>query len=341
MTVMKLGIINNTSLQKEVYQLTLIKLGYVAMSVNLQNSSPSQTMTFAQYQKLQDKEAAIAKLKRISRSNLANCLRLLKHNAAHDIYFFRFSSRLIPLANHEEVEDWQYLRALKEPLHELGEYSKLKEMRIGFHPDHFVVLTSTKPDVLNQSIRTLSMHEALLRGMNIDHTHRCVIHIGGAYNDKEKALEQFIHNWGLIPRKIQEMIMLENDDTTFSLQDTLYLCEKLSIPLVFDFHHHLANHENEQWEEGWQRVIETWRHSRLPLKMHISSPRDEKDFRAHADFIDSTMFMKFLSKVKGSVPQIDCIIEAKQKDDALFKLMDDLKQYPEIEVLDGASFRIK
>ncbi len=57
-----------------------------------------QTMTFAQFQKIHDRDEAIKKLERIAISNLHNCLRLLKHNKVHDIRFFRFSSRLIPLA---------------------------------------------------------------------------------------------------------------------------------------------------------------------------------------------------------------------------------------------------
>lgn len=67
--------------------MTIVRLGYVAMSVNLTNCSPSQTMTFAQFQRLQDREAAIEKLARISASNLANCLRILKHNTGNDIRF--------------------------------------------------------------------------------------------------------------------------------------------------------------------------------------------------------------------------------------------------------------
>ncbi len=325
---------------KEVPPLTIVKLGYVAMSVNLQNSSPSQTMTVAQFKKIKDKEAAIAKLERISISNINNCLRLLKYNLAHDIRFFRFSSRLIPLAGHEEVADWKYMRPLKEPLGEIKQFLSEHPIRVGFHPDHFVVFTSNDSDILKQSIKTLAMHEALLRGMGVDREHRCVIHIGGAYEDKEKALERFISNWGFVPVEIQQMMMLENDDTTFTLQDALYLCEKLSIPQVFDYHHHLAHFENPNWESEWERVIGTWSQSKLPLKMHISSPRNEKEFRAHADFIDVRMLMEFLSKVKGSVPEIDCMIEAKQKDNALFKLVEDLKSYPEIEYIDGASFKI-
>ncbi|MCA1032957.1 UV DNA damage repair endonuclease UvsE [Bacillus timonensis] len=320
--------------------MTIVRLGYVAMSVNLQNCSPSQTMTLAQFKKIKDREAAIQKLERIAISNLENCLRLLKHSVAHDIRFFRFSSKLIPLANHEELSDWNYMMPLKEALTDIRNFLEREEMRVDFHPDHFVVFTSKKADILNQSIKTLSMHEALLRGMGVPRQNRCVIHVGGAYEDKEKSLEQFIHNWGFVPTKIQEMIMLENDDTTFTLHDTLYLCEKLSIPLVFDYHHHLAHYAQEDWKGEWDRVINTWKHSNLALKMHISSPRDEKDFRAHADYIDVDMFMRFLNEIKGSVDQIDCMIEAKKKDNALFRLVEELQSKAEVEMIDQASFKI-
>ena len=74
--------------------------------------------------------------------------------------------------------------------------------------------------------------------------------------------------------------------------------------------------------------------------MHISSPRDAENFRAHADYIDVKMFKEFLEKIKGSVAEIDCMIEAKQKDDALFRLMDELSQFDNIEKVDGASFKV-
>ncbi|MEK3806439.1 UV DNA damage repair endonuclease UvsE [Bacillus sp. FSL H8-0547] len=322
--------------------MTIVRLGYVAMSVNLTNCSPSQTMTFAQFQRLQDREAAIEKLARISASNLANCLRILKHNTGNDIRFFRFSSKLIPLANHPEVKDFHYLRDLKEPLKELGDWIRKTGMRVDFHPDHFVLLNSPKPEIMNTSLRTLSMHEVLLRGMGVPHEHRCVIHVGGAYSNKDKALEQFIHNWGYVPVKLQEMLMLENDDTVFTLQDAMYLCEKLAIPLVFDYHHHLANHEKDSdWRSHWDRVTASWEHSPLPVKMHISSPRSDSEFNAHAEYVDPELFMAFLSEIKGSVPQIDCMIEAKKKDDALFALMEKMCAYPNVEKIDGASFYLR
>ncbi|WP_165999234.1 UV DNA damage repair endonuclease UvsE [Bacillus sp. Cs-700] len=322
-------------------ELTIIQLGYVAMSTELVNSSPSQTMTYAQFQKIKNTEAAIRKLERIAKSNLENCLRLLKHNKGNDIHFFRLSSRLIPLANHEALEGWDYLTPLKNELKELGDYAKKEKMRIGFHPDHFVLLNSPKKEILQASVQMLALHVRLLEGMGIDSTHRCVLHVGGGYDDKELSLERFIHNWMYTPKKIQETIILENDDTTFTLLDTLYLCEKLNVPMVFDFHHHMACHETKEWEKDWGRVVDTWKNSPLPVKMHISSPKNEQEFRSHADYVDVDWFFSFLNKVKGSTEHIDCMIEAKQKDAALFQLMERIKKRDDIELIDASTFRIK
>ena len=75
--------------------------------------------------------------------------------------------------------------------------------------------------------------------------------------------------------------------------------------------------------------------------MHISSPREGNDPRAHADFINADTFLSFLQKIKGSVSQIDCMIEAKKKDESLFQLIRDLGTKSEVEMIDGGSFYIK
>ncbi|VEF49355.1 UV-endonuclease UvdE [Bacillus freudenreichii] len=321
--------------------MTKVRLGYVAMSMELQNASPSKTMTFAQFLKLNDRDAAIRKLERIALENLHNTLRLLRHNAVNDIHFYRMTSRLIPLATHEELSDWNFISPLKEKLRELGDFVKKHDMRVDFHPDHFVLINSMKEDVLKNSVKNLNLHRLLLRGMGIDTVHRCVMHVGGNYKDTEKSLERFVDNWMLVPYPIQKMIMLENDDTSFTMEDTLYVCEKLGIPLVFDYHHHLAHHQNPDWQENWGRVVDTWSFSPLPIKMHISSPKSEKAFRHHADFVDVDMFFRFLNEIKGTVSQIDCMIEAKQKDQALFTLMEQCKQKGDVEIIDGSSFWLK
>lgn len=320
--------------------MTIVRLGYVAMSVNLKKCSPSQTMTFATFQKLDNRPAAIRKLERIARSNLENCLRLLKHNLAHDIGFFRLSSRLVPLATHEVLEGWDYMTPIAGELHHIGEFAQKHGMRIDFHPDHFHVINTPNEEIFQASLKGLAYHRQLILAMGIDPLHRLVLHVGGLYKNKVTALERFVSNWSHVPHDLQTMIMLENDDKSFSMSDTLDLCEHVGVPFVFDYHHHLVNHDQPDWENGWERIVETWKHSPLPVKMHISSPKDDKNFRAHADFIDSEMFMRFLNSIKGSLPRLDCMIEAKQKDQALFQLVEDLRKYQEIEMIDQASFKV-
>lgn len=322
--------------------MTIIRLGYVAMSVHLPNSSPSHTMTYTYFQKLADREAAINKLASIAKKNLHNCLRLLRYNLEHDISFFRFSSKLLPLGTHEVLDDIDIYEPLAEEFIAIRTFlQENPNVRVDFHPDHFVILNSPKGEVLQQSIKTLRMHEEILRQFGLDPTHRCVLHVGGKYGDKEKALEQFIHNWGFVPQSIQSMMILENDDKTFTVADTLYLCEKLGVPLVFDLHHHEANNDGASWEKYWERICATWKDSPLPMKMHISSPRSETNFRAHADYIDPVPLQYFFERIKGTVPQVDVMIEAKKKDEALFQLVRDLKEQAQYEWIDGASFYIK
>jgi UV DNA damage endonuclease len=321
--------------------MTIIRLGFVAMSMELQNASPSKTMTYTQFSQLKNREAGLRKLERIAQTNIQNTIRILKHAAAHDIAFYRMTSRLIPLANHTELPDWDFISPLKGDLHEMGQFVQKHKMRVDFHPDHFVLINSPKKEVLINSVKTLQMHYKLLKHMGIDSMHRCVMHVGGNYKETDAALERFIQNWAMVPVPLQNMIMLENDDTSFTMDHALYLCEKLGIPLVFDYHHHLAFHEEEDWVQHWPRVVESWKHSPLPLKMHISSPKNDKQFRHHADFVDANMFFDFLKGVKGSVERIDCMIESKKKDLALFHLIEEMKRRPDIEMIDGASFMLK
>lgn len=319
-----------------------VRLGFVAMSEQLKNCSPSQTVTVSQFQKMGDYDAALERLERVAKSNIENCIRLLRHCAYEDIHLFRLSSKLIPLADHSLVAEWDYLTPLSLCLRELGQIAQKNDIRVDFHPDHFVVLNSPDGKIVSTSVTTLKMHYRLLKRMGINPTHRCVLHVGGGYKDKELALEQLLENWGNIPVPIQSMVMFENDDTTFTMRDTLYVSEKLGVPMIFDYHHYLANHEkDESWVQEWERVVKTWSLSHLPVKMHISSPRNEKEFRAHHDYIDCDMFLKFLDGINGSVEKIDCMIEAKKKDGALFQLVKELKECKNVEFIDKVNFIYK
>jgi len=68
--------------------------------------------------------------------------------------------------------------------------------------------------------------------------------------------------------------------------------------------------------------------------------KTKKDFRAHNDYIDREEFLKFLNILKKEKQDIDIMIEAKKKDEALFRLIRQLKYKTKIKFIDETTFMI-
>jgi len=341
----------------------IIRFGYVAMSVHIKNASPSKTMTATSFQKLADKEAAIHKLERIAAENLQNTLRLLKHNKAEQIHIYRLSSKLIPLYTHELLNDWNPLDELEPDFRAIGDYAKINGMRLSFHPDHFTVISTPREDVLASSHKDLDMHVSMLERMGLDDRYKCNIHIGGAYGNKTVSHERFIRQFNALPERIRRRITLENDDKTFTALETLEAAEAVGVPMVLDIHHHAVNNDGERIEDLWDRIQNTWAVEKvrakaaqrdaneadsgeeatnllLTPKIHVSSPKSEKDPRGHADYVDVDFFMDFARVIAPQTERLDCMIEAKQKDDALFRLMKDIVTKEGVRQIDGSTVEL-
>jgi UV DNA damage endonuclease len=319
----------------------IFRLGFVAMTIDLENCSPSGTVTYATYKNLKDENARRVRLARVSRCNLENTLRILKNNAAQNIEVYRLTSKLIPLATHNDLFDWDYSSEFSEDFKRIGEYIKAKNFRVSAHPDHFTVLNSLKPEVLEASIKDLDYHVKLFEAMRLyDYKYKLVLHVGGMYGDKGKAIERFKINFSNLSDRIRRRIILENDDKSFTASDVLDICEDLHIPMVLDVHHHNCTNNGEQVEMLLPRIFETWNEEIYPPKIHFSSPKSEREFRSHADYIDYQEFMNFLNIAKVFNKDIDFMLECKMKDRALLELSDKLKQTDEIVQVNKATFKI-
>jgi UV DNA damage endonuclease len=329
----------------------IVRFGYVAMSTVVSNASPSKTMTATSFAKLENREAAIRKLERLGAENIKNSLRLLRHNRAHDIRLYRLSSKLIPLVGHELLEGWEPLQALTAEFEELGDYIRQHRMRTSFHPDHFTVLSTPRKEVLRSSIADLGRHHAMLEAMGLNSNAKCNIHIGGTYGDKRAAMDRFVQNFGELLPEMRRRITLENDDKTYTARETLEVAERVGVPMVLDLHHHMVNNEGEGLEELWPVILRTWEGAgadtedslglpALPPKIHVSSPKGEKDIRAHADYVEARPLAEFLRLAAPATPVLDVMIEAKMKDGALFRLMEELPKLEGIRKVDQASIEV-
>ncbi|MFS0726160.1 UV DNA damage repair endonuclease UvsE [Paenibacillus sp. 1P07SE] len=325
----------------------IVRFGFVAMSMLLENASPSRTMTYRNFSRLPDREAAVRRLERLGEENLHNTLRVLRHAAAHDIKVYRLSSKLIPLATHEALADWDPVPALAASFARVGEFVRRHGIRASFHPDHFCVLNTPRPEVLEKSVEDLEMHIRMLEALGLDEAYKCNIHVGGAYGDKPASGERFLRQFAAIDERYRHRITLENDDKTFTAAETLQIAEAAGVPMVLDIHHHAVNSDGlamtQLTQKLWPRIAATWAVEReralaaglgggadalqtlLAPKVHASSPKSAKDPRSHADGVETGPLLAFLSGIAGSVPRVDVMLEAKQKDAALMQLMDELR----------------
>lgn len=315
-----------------------IRFGYVAIALDIMDGSPNKTITYTNLSKISGEQERFDQLRRLTKINLERLLRILKHNKHLDVHVFRMTSKLIPLATHPIAAAWDYCGEFREELASIGAFVRENKMRVSFHPDHFTLLNSPSADVVQSSIKTLSYHADVLDTMGLGSEAKLVLHIGGTYQDKNAAISRFEKNYAVLTPAIQSRIILENDDKSFTAQETLDLCEALKIPMVVDVHHHLCCNNGEDLSELWPKIMRTWGDG-IP-KIHFSSPKDEKNKRAHADFIDPQSFYSFLCQVKAHDFDFDVMLESKQKDMALFQLMGALIEEGKVKRVDAATIEL-
>ena len=309
-----------------------IRLGYACISETLEGTS-SSTYSYTKYQKEKDNK----KLEKIISSNLFHLQELFIYNNKNNIHFFRMSSNLIPLATKKEV-NIDYFTPYQRNYQKLAELIKEKNMRVDFHPSEYCVINSTRKEVIEASFEILKYHYRLLTFLKINNP-LLVLHIGSKEFGKEKSITRFVHNFYKLPKEIQEVVAIENDDKSYTIEDCLFLSKLIHRPVIFDYHHHYCNPSPTSIEDILPRVVDTW--TTTP-KMHFSSPKSKlkKEMRSHHDYINSNEFIKFLGYLKKLEKDIDIMIEAKKKDEAMFRLIRELKYKTEIPFLDDTSFML-
>ncbi|MCM3705432.1 MULTISPECIES: UV DNA damage repair endonuclease UvsE [Cytobacillus] len=316
-----------------------IRLGYVSHAISLWEASPARTLTFTRYQQLPEEER-LEKLRAVTAVNLQNTLRMLYFNIAHEIQLYRLSSSIVPLATHPEVL-WDFVTPFKDKWLEIGDLIKKHDLRVSFHPNQFTLFTSPREDVTQNAVKDMEYHYRMFEAMGVEKKSVINIHIGGAYGDKLSTIDRFHGNLKMLPSHVKEQMTLENDDKTYNADETLLACQKENIPLVFDYHHHMANLCTRPLEEILPKIIQTWDKTGLKPKIHISSPKSEKAFRSHADYVDLDFIRPLLDVLKTFNRDIDFMIEAKAKDKAALKLTEDISSIRGVKRIGGAEVEWK
>ncbi|MCC5832505.1 MAG: UV DNA damage repair endonuclease UvsE [Chlamydiales bacterium] len=234
---------------------------------------------------------------------------------------FRVTSQFFPACTHSEVGynvgDLPFANQLIQSLKECKKLSKRYDIRLTFHPDQFVVLSSPDSSVLKKSLKEIEYHAFLADLIGADVIN---IHGGGAYGDKKSALARFEAAFRLLSRSARAKLTVENDEKSYSPIDLLPLCRRLRIPFVYDVHHHRCLPDGMGEEEATLESLKTWK--REPL-FHLSSPLEGWKGplpNRHHDYIDPADFPSFWLEIDP----LTVDIEAKAKELAIFRLIKDL-----------------
>ncbi len=196
---------------------------------------------------------------------------------------------------------------------------------MSMHPGQYTVLNSERAAVIDAALADLAASSRVLDGMELDGTHKMIIHGGAGKPDYRRALARLEENWPRLPPNVRERLVLENDDKIFPVADLLPVCRRLGVPLVFDWLHHHAN--PGPWCERpisdiMAEVVTTWREKDGIPKVHFSSQDPAKRPGAHDYYLDKDDFLAFSEEL--SAVRVDMMAECKGKDLALLRLREEL-----------------
>ena len=259
-----------------------------------------------------------------SEKTLDNCKdleKIVSWNILNGYHFFRVTSNLAPWKSEYRWEDMPDIAEIRKHLHSTGVMSKTHNLRLTSHPGPFNVLTSPHPHVVTNCVSDLTDHGDVFDMMGLGRTpyNKINIHIGGAYGDKESAMERFCKNFELLPDSVKSRLTVENDDraSMYSVKD-LYegVYKRIGIPIVFDYHHHQFCTGDLSEKEALEMAISTWPKDIVPV-VHYSESRREEQLdesireQAHSDYI--------YNKIDTYGHDVDIMVEAKHKELAVKK----------------------
>jgi UV DNA damage endonuclease len=259
-------------------------------------------------------------------ANAKDIVKMLRWNDKYGIKFLRLSSEMFPFASHLEY-GYKLAPFASETLAEAGRVAAELGHRLSTHPGQFTQLGSPRSEVIASAIRDLEYHDELLSLLELppqeDRDAVMILHMGGTFGDKAATLDRVRANYRDLSPTIKMRLVLENDDVSWSVHDLLPICEELNIPLCLDFHHHNIIFDSTKLREGTQDIISlfprikaTWDRKGIRQKMHYSEPTPEA--------ITGRQRRKHNPRPITLPPcpnDMDLMIEAKDKEQAVFELM--------------------
>jgi UV DNA damage endonuclease len=258
--------------------------------------------------------------------NLIDLKKILEWNENHGIKFFRISADLFTHRDQIDVSTLpSYSNIILPLLKSTGNYIQEHNHRVSIHADHFTILASQNPSVVNNSIRDLDFFGNIFDLMGLPRTHESKInvHVGTHKPSKEEAGFRFCKQLNNLSAAALSRLTVENDDNLngFAVIDLYnHVYKHHRIPIVFDYHHHMLNPGGLSEEDALKLALSTWPDGITPVTHYSSSKKLYEDQTsrdiAHADYI--------YKKIQTYGLDFDIMFEAKMKEQSIIRYQNNL-----------------
>lgn len=296
-----------------------MKIGYACKHQTIEPKN--RIMTFKKFKALSKKEQIHALFK-LSENNLESLENTLLDNINNNIKMFRITSNLFPLTTHKEVvEWWDPIPLFENKLKYIGNIINNYNIRISMHPGQFTVFTSDDKNITMNAFNELNHTYNILKALQLEKCPDIILHVGGKYNDKTRAIHNFIRNFNSLTDECKKMIRFENDHNIYGTQEVYHICKFLNVPMILDVAHHKYNNNNISLNTAFKLFFDTWDNELTP-KIHLSSQYENYSIHKHSEYININDFKNVYEFLK--IRDFDIMLECKKTNEALYKLQKEL-----------------
>lgn len=293
------------------------QVGYCCINLTLgkQDVTTGRTMRQATFRE----DTKLERTSYLALQNATDLVKILHWNVENNIRVFRIGSNIFPWNSEYEVQQLPDYQEIVKFLEQAGEMIRNSGMRVSFHPDHFVKLASSKPEVVRRSIHDLEHHDIIFQLMGIPNTHEFPLNIHVGMNYSQDIIDKFCEQFHNLNETTQKRLVVENDDkaNAFSVQQIhREIYSRIGTPITFDYFHHEFHPDGLTSQEAATLAASTW--DVKPL-FHYSESKNLNESvngnpRAHSDYA--------FKKIDDYGLNIDVDLETKAKELAYFKYLE-------------------
>ena len=252
-------------------------LGYAGLNRTLRDRDPpvraNRSMRKATWE-----DRGVSYAAELTVQNFEGLLEILRWNAAHDVRFYRCSSKLVPWNSQFDLTELPDYPEIERLATECGALLDREGMRLTFHPDYWCKLASTSADTRDRAKRAIEYHADWLELLGRDRSaHAAVtVHIGATYGDRAATADRFRAAVRDLSPAARAHLVVENDDdpSCWGVTELAAVVAPVDVPIVFDYHHHAFTDRGHSYREGFARAAETW--DVRPV-VHYSEPASLRD----------------------------------------------------------------